>query len=54
MSVQQENRVLSRRNARELTLEEVLAVSGGLHTTTKCSITANGSIDGDPHECGQP
>jgi len=48
-----QNRVLLRQGARDLTLEEVQVVNGGLHTATKCSITATGSFDGDPGECGQ-
>jgi hypothetical protein len=46
-----QNRVLARRGARDLTGEEVEQVCGGLRTATKCSVTAAGSIDGDLHEC---
>lgn len=46
-----ENRVLARKGARDLTGEEVEKVCGGLRTATKCSVTAAGKIDGDLHEC---
>ena len=46
-----QNRVLARRGARDLTGEEVEQVCGGLRTATKCSVTAAGAIDGDLHEC---
>jgi hypothetical protein len=46
-----QNRVLARRGARDLTGEEIEKVCGGLRTATKCSLTAAGTIDGDLHEC---
>lgn len=46
-----QNRVLVRRGAHDLTGEEVEQVCGGLRTATKCSVTAAGHIDGDLHEC---
>jgi hypothetical protein len=45
------NRVLVRRGARDMTEQEVEKVCGGLRTATKCSVTAAGAIDGDLHEC---
>ena len=45
------NRVLVRRGARDLTEQEVEQVCGGLRTATKCTQTAAGAIDGDLHEC---
>ena len=50
-SMNDQNRVLVRRGARDLTGEEVEQVCGGLKTATKCSVTAAGKIDGDLHEC---
>ena len=49
----QDNRVLVRKGARELSAEEATYVTGAasLATATKCSITAAGKQDGDPHEC---
>jgi hypothetical protein len=46
-----QNRVLIRQGARELTGEEVEQVCGGLRTATKCTLTAAGALDGDLHEC---
>jgi len=46
-----QNRVLARRGARDLTEQEIEKVCGGLRTATKCSLTAAGAIDGDLHEC---
>ena len=52
----QDNRVLSRLGARELSVEEVAVVNGGSCrkcTLTACSIDASGKVcDGDPGECG--
>lgn len=50
------DRVLSRRGARLLTVEEAANVNAGscpkVCTLTLCSITANGTAtDGDIHEC---
>jgi hypothetical protein len=50
-SMNDQNRVLVRRGARDLTEKEVEQVCGGLRTATKCSVTAAGAIDGDLHEC---
>lgn len=50
----QENRVLSRQGARELTQEEANNVQGGLRTLTVCTfgVSAGSSFaDGDPGEC---
>ena len=51
-----QNRVLLRRGARDLDKQEIALVAGGLRTATKCSVTAAGSIDGDTFhsECGSP
>lgn len=50
------NRVLLRRGARDMTEKEVEQVCGGLRTVTKCSVTPAGAIDGDTFhsECGSP
>lgn len=42
-----EERVLIRRGARDLSTEEMEFVSGGLRTATFCSINAKGQRDGD-------
>ena len=42
-----ENRVLIRRGARDLSTEEMERVAGGLRTATFCSINAKGQRDGD-------
>lgn len=42
-----ENRVLIRRGARDLSTEEMERVTGGLRTATFCSINAKGQRDGD-------
>jgi hypothetical protein len=42
-----QNRVLIRLGARDLTPEEAKRVSGGLRTLTLCSIGPNGQRDGD-------
>jgi hypothetical protein len=47
----QDNRVLSRKNARELTIEETRQVSGGLHTGSRCTIAADGKLDGPFADC---
>ncbi|HEY2361390.1 MAG TPA: hypothetical protein VGK36_09765 [Candidatus Angelobacter sp.] len=48
-----QNRVLLRRGARDLNEHEVAMVAGGLRTATKCSVTPAGATDGDLHsECG--
>ena len=53
----QENRVLSRAGARELTHEEVMAVAGTFraHTLSPCIVDRNGNLlNGDQQigECG--
>jgi hypothetical protein len=48
-----QNRVLARKGARDLSGEEVEQVCGGLRTATKCTLTLAGASDGDTHsECG--
>ena len=47
-----QNRVLIRRGARELTEQEAQQVNGGLRTLTVCSCCINGKPDGDINECG--
>lgn len=42
-----ENRVLIRRGARDLNAEEMERVGGGLRTATFCSINHLGQRDGD-------
>jgi hypothetical protein len=42
-----QNRVLIRRGARDLSAEEMERVSGGLRTATFCSINHLGQRDGD-------
>src|SRR5215831_1024435 len=51
-----QNRVLGRRGARDMTEEEIVMVAGGLRTATKCSVTPAGALDGDTFhsECGSP
>jgi len=51
-----QNRVLLRRGARDLDKQEIALVAGGLRTATKCSVTPAGAIDGDTFhsECGSP
>jgi hypothetical protein len=46
-----QNRVLARKGARDVTEQEVEQVCGGIRTATKCSLTAAGTLDGDLHEC---
>lgn len=47
----QDNRVLVRRGARELTPRELDHVAGGIQTMTICSIDESGFKDGDVGEC---
>ena len=50
-----QNRVLIRRGARDLTAEEVERVSGGIHTLTPCTAGPCSTVkDGDAAigECG--
>ena len=49
--MKQDNRVLSRNNARELTVKETTQVPGGLRTGAPCSVTADGKLDGPPADC---
>lgn len=51
--MKQDNRVLSRKNARELTVEETIKVTGALHTGSRCTITAGGKLDGPFADCPQ-
>jgi hypothetical protein len=46
----EDNRVLARSQARDLTDKEAAKVSGGVHTETVCTFRG-GSADGDPGEC---
>jgi hypothetical protein len=45
-----DNRVLGRKGARELTELEAGEVNGGVHTNTVCTFF-NGAADGDRGEC---
>ena len=49
----QENRVLCRKGARQLTPEEVRRVCGasGIGTETLCSFIPPNAVDGDINEC---
>jgi len=47
-----QNRVLLRKGARELNEQEAAQVGGGLRTLTVCSCCINGKADGDINECG--
>ena len=42
-----QNRVLIRLGARDLTPEEVQRVSGGIRTLTACTLGAGNHLDGD-------
>jgi hypothetical protein len=42
-----QNRVLIRKGARDLSTEEMERVGGGLFTATFCSINSKGQTDGD-------
>lgn len=46
-----QNRVLLRQGARDLTEQEVQQVNGALRTLTLCSCCINGHVDGDIGEC---
>lgn len=48
--MEQDNRVLARSGARELTAEEMETVNGALGTLTVCTFF-NGAVDGDTGEC---
>jgi hypothetical protein len=41
------NRVLIRRGARDLSEQEVAQVKGGVHTLTACTLSAAKTLDGD-------
>lgn len=51
-----QNRVLARKGARDLNEHEVAMVAGGLRTLTACTLAAAGTLDGDTFhsECGSP
>jgi hypothetical protein len=52
--MKQDNRVLNRVGARDLTKEEIDNVTGGLHTLTACTVDGLTFKDGDagiPGEC---
>lgn len=46
-----DNRVLSRTNARELTVKEIGQVSGGFAIAAPCSVLPNGGLDGPRLDC---
>ena len=48
----QENRVLGRAGARDLTEEELQQISGGVHTNNCSFNPITGTLDGDA--CGKP
>lgn len=50
--MKQDDRVLARIQARELSEKEREAVTGGIHTQTVCTFSATTAADGDPGECG--
>jgi hypothetical protein len=45
--MKQDSRVLSRQNARELTVEETMQVAGGIHTGSRCSLPTPSQPNGD-------
>ena len=45
-----DNRVLSRKNARELSIQETERIHGAIRTTTVCTFYDH-KLDGDPGEC---
>lgn len=47
----QDDRVLSRRGARQLTADEIHAVFGATDTFTVCSFIPPNFVDGDVPEC---
>jgi hypothetical protein len=47
-----QNRVLARKGARELNAQETAQVNGGIHTLTACTFNFAGGADGDRGECG--
>jgi hypothetical protein len=50
-TLKQESRVLSRKNARELTVDETGQVAGGIRTGAPCSLLPNGQLDGPTLDC---
>jgi hypothetical protein len=46
-----DDRVLSRKNARELTVDETGKVVGAVRTGAPCSLLPNGTLDGPPLDC---
>lgn len=55
--MKQDNRVLGRTGARDLTTKEVEGVTAGviIHTNTACFVDSRGqavSLDSSPYECG--
>jgi hypothetical protein len=48
--MKQDNRVLGRKGARELTAQETERIHGAIRTTTVCTFY-DGKLDGDPGEC---
>jgi hypothetical protein len=46
----EDNRVLGRKGARELTIRETERVHGAVHTETVCTFY-DGKLDGDRGEC---
>ena len=49
--MKQDNRVLSRKNARELTVDETEDVHGALRTGAPCSVLPDGKLDGPTLDC---
>ena len=51
-----QNRVLVRKGARDLNEQVVAIVAGGLRTLTACTLAAAGTLDRDTFysECGSP
>lgn len=49
--MEQENNVLAHIRARELSISETKAVSGGITTQTTCTADEGGFRDGDVGEC---
>lgn len=46
-----DNRVLSRKNARELTVNETGYVNGAVQTEAPCSVLPDGKLDGPAIDC---
>jgi len=51
-TMKQDNRVLARIQARELSEKEQETVTGGVHTNTVCTFSGTTGADGDRGECG--